>query len=334
MANIKISQLPAKGANLASDDLLEVSEFTGTGYVSKSITGQEIIDAAAGSGVTAVTGNAPIVSTGGITPDISIRQSSSVDDGYLSATDWNTFDGKQDALVSGTNIKTVNSNTLLGSGDIAVQPTLVSGTNIKTINASSVLGSGDIAVQPTLVSGTNIKTVNSTSLVGSGNVAVQPTLVSGTNIKTVNGITILGSGDLVISGGVPTTRTITINGLTQDLSANRNWDAFALVPIQTIASAATVTPTALNQLVVISAQAAALTLAAPTGTPTQGQPLMIRIKDNGTARAIAWTSGTGGYRAIGVTLPTTTVINKTTYVGCIYNSTDLRWDVIGVTTEA
>ena len=45
MANIKISQLPAKGANLASADLLEVSEFTGTGYVSKSITGQEIIDA-------------------------------------------------------------------------------------------------------------------------------------------------------------------------------------------------------------------------------------------------------------------------------------------------
>ena len=45
MANIKISQLPAKGANLGSADLLEVSEFTGTGYVSKSITGQEIIDA-------------------------------------------------------------------------------------------------------------------------------------------------------------------------------------------------------------------------------------------------------------------------------------------------
>lgn len=50
MANIKISQLPAKGANLASADLLEVSEFTGTGYVSKSITGQEIIDAASGGG--------------------------------------------------------------------------------------------------------------------------------------------------------------------------------------------------------------------------------------------------------------------------------------------
>ena len=104
--------------------------------------------------------------------------------------------------------------------------------------------------------------------------------------------------------------------------------------VQSVASSATVTPTANDDLVVITAQAAALTLAAPTGTPVEGQSLMIRIKDNGTARGITWTSGAGGYRAIGVTLPTTTVISKTTYVGLIYNSTDSRWDAIGVTTEA
>ena len=53
---------------------------------------------------------------------------------------------KQDTLVSGTNIKTVNSTSLLGSGDVAVQATLVSGTNIKTINSTSLLGSGDIVI--------------------------------------------------------------------------------------------------------------------------------------------------------------------------------------------
>ena len=97
--------------------------------------------------------------------------------------------------------------------------------------------------------------------------------------------------------------------------------------VQTVASAPTVTPTANDDLVVITAQAAALTL-------VQGQALMIRIKDDGTARGITWTSGAGGYRAIGITLPTTTVISKTTYVGLIYNSTDSLWDAIGVTTEA
>lgn len=135
-------------------------------------------------------------------------------------------------------------------------------------------------------------------------------------------------------GGVPTTRTITINGSAQNLTTDRSWNTFAIVPVQSVTSAATVTPTNTNQLVVITAQAAALTMDIPTGTPVEGQPLMIRIKDNGTAWSITWTSGAGGYRAIGVTLPTTTVANKTTYVGLIYNSVDNRWDAIGVTTEA
>lgn len=39
----KISQLTAKGANLASTDLLEISEVTADGYASKYVTGAEII---------------------------------------------------------------------------------------------------------------------------------------------------------------------------------------------------------------------------------------------------------------------------------------------------
>ncbi len=104
-----------------------------------------------------------------------------------------------------------------------------------------------------------------------------------------------------------------------------------VVYVQTVVSAATVTPDTQNDLVVITAQAAALLLANPTGAWTQGQALMIRIKDNGTPRAISYGAD---YRAMGVTLPTTTVANKTTYLGLIYNSTDTKWDVIGVTTQA
>lgn len=53
---------------------------------------------------------------------------------------------KQDKLVSGTSIKTVNGETLLGAGNVAVQATLVSGTNIKTVNGASILGSGDLTI--------------------------------------------------------------------------------------------------------------------------------------------------------------------------------------------
>lgn len=119
--------------------------------------------------------------------------------------------------------------------------------------------------------------------------------------------------------------------LTYD-NATSVWKAKTWNPnVQSVTSAATVTPVNTNNLVVITAQAAALTLANPTGTWVQGQSLMIRIKDNGTARALTFDTN---YRAIGVTLPTTTVINKITYLGIIYNSTDGKWDVIGVTTQA
>jgi len=83
----------------------------------------------------------------------------------------------------------------------------------------------------------------------------------------------------------------------------------------------------------ITAAGVALTINAPSGTPVDGQNLMLRIKDNGTARALTWTTSSGGYRIIGTTLPTTTVINKTIYVGCIYNAADLFWDVISVNQQ-
>jgi hypothetical protein len=81
---------------------------------------------------------------------------------------------------------------------------------------------------------------------------------------------------------------------------------------------------------IVSALASAMTIASPTGTPTEGQQLIIRIKDNGTAQTLTWNAI---FRE-GATLPTTTTISKTTYVGCIYNSADSVWDVVAVTTQA
>lgn len=81
----------------------------------------------------------------------------------------------------------------------------------------------------------------------------------------------------------------------------------------------------------LTALAANATIGAPTGTPTQGEWLIIRIKDNGTSRTLTWNAI---YRAIGVTLPTATVANKTLYVFAIYNATDVKWDVTDVKQEA
>lgn len=104
--------------------------------------------------------------------------------------------------------------------------------------------------------------------------------------------------------------------------------------VQAVASAATFTPVAGvagDDAGVITALAVNLTIAAPTGTPVQMQPLILRIKDNGTARTLTWNAI---FRAIGVTLPTTTVISKTLYVGFLYNATDSKWDCVLVRQEA
>ena len=75
----------------------------------------------------------------------------------------------------------------------------------------------------------------------------------------------------------------------------------------------------------ITALAAAITSMTTnlSGSPFDGQKLIIRIKDNGTARAITWGSS---FVSSGVaTLPTTTVISKTHLVGLIYDSTAAKW---------
>lgn len=47
---------------------------------------------------------------------------------------------------SAKSLKTINSASIIGSGNISLQTPLVSGTDIKTINGSSILGSGDLTV--------------------------------------------------------------------------------------------------------------------------------------------------------------------------------------------
>lgn len=75
--------------------------------------------------VTSVTASAPLSSSGGTTPNITISQASGTDDGYLSSTDWLTFNNKQPA----GNYITSLSGEATGSGP---------GTASVTLNNASV----------------------------------------------------------------------------------------------------------------------------------------------------------------------------------------------------
>lgn len=100
--------------------------------------------------------------------------------------------------------------------------------------------------------------------------------------------------------------------------------------IQSITSSSIVTPNFNNdELVIITEQNTSLTLANPSGTPTNGQSILIRMKAI-SLQIIAYGSQ---YRAIGITLPTIIGANKTIYLGCIWNSEDTKFDVIGNSLE-
>ena len=98
-------------------------------------------------------------------------------------------------------------------------------------------------------------------------------------------------------------------------------------------STATPTPigSSFNNFYTLTALATNATFSAPSGTPVEGNRLIIRIKDNGTSRTLGYNAI---YRAIGITLPTATTINKTIYLGCVYNSADSKWDIVAYQLEA
>jgi len=67
-----------------------------------------------------------------------------------------------------------------------------------------------------------------------------------------------------------------------------------------------------------------------SGTPTNFQKLIYRIKDDGTARAITWGAS---FEAKGVALLTTTVISKVLTVGFIYDTVTSKWGCVAAVQE-
>ena len=104
------------------------SPLSGGGDLSANRT-LSIADAAADGttkGAAAFTAADFNATSGVISIDYTNGQSASASaKGFLISADWTTFNGKQAALVSGTNIKTINSASILGSGNIATPFELV-----------------------------------------------------------------------------------------------------------------------------------------------------------------------------------------------------------------
>lgn len=186
------------------------------------------IGAGTGSGtVTSVSGTAPISSSGGATPAISISQATTSTNGYLSSTDWNTFNSKQATLVSGTNIKTVNGTTLLGSGNLAVG-TVTSVATGTGLSGGTITGTGTISLANTAVTAGSYTNANITvdaqgRLTSASNgTASGGTVTSVSGTGTVSGLTLTGtvtsSGSLTLGGNLSITADMIYNSFTATAS--------------------------------------------------------------------------------------------------------------------
>jgi hypothetical protein len=104
--------------------------------------------------------------------------------------------------------------------------------------------------------------------------------------------------------------------------------------VTTITSAAEPTVnTDVCNCVTITALATAITSMTTnlSGTPSNFQKLIFRIKDDGTARAITWGAK---FVAKGTALPTTTVGSKVLTVGFIYDTVSATWGCVASLQEA
>jgi len=121
--------------------------------------------------VTSVTGTAPIASSGGTTPAISITQASGSTNGYLSSTDWTTFNNKaapftytSTYIPYGQGTTTPNqSSTFTYDGTTVTAPVQRASNGIicnnRTISASFSIPSGDSAMSAgpiTIASGVTV----------------------------------------------------------------------------------------------------------------------------------------------------------------------------------
>lgn len=96
-ARLSDARTPTSHTTGSHSDWPAAVSMTEVGYldgVTSSIQTQLNGKQASGTYVTSVTGTAPIVSSGGVTPAISLPAATTSASGYLTSTDWNAFNGK------------------------------------------------------------------------------------------------------------------------------------------------------------------------------------------------------------------------------------------------
>ena len=203
----------------------------------------------AGTYVTSVTGTAPVVSSGGTTPAISMAAATTSVSGYLTSTDWNTFNNKQPA---GAYLTAVTSDApLTGAGTSASHLSMPAAT-------TSVSG---------YLTSTDWNTFNSKQ-------------AAGTYVTSVSVVSANGFAGTVTTGATPAiTLTTSITGLlkgngTAISAAVANTDYVPLSTVLTKTADYTITNT--DMWIINNKTGSALTLTFPAASSWTGRQITVK----------------------------------------------------------
>ena len=171
-----------------------------------------------GSGtITSVTGTAPVVSSGGTTPAISMAAATTSVNGYLTSTDWNTFNNKgSGSVTSVAGTGTVNGLTLTGtvtsSGSLTLGGTLDLSSPPAIGNTTAAAGTFTTLRFNSTLSANGLTGTAGQVLTSNG--ASAPTWQSVGGVGTVTSVN--GSGGttgLTLTGGpITSSGTLTLGG--------------------------------------------------------------------------------------------------------------------------
>jgi len=230
-----------------------------------------------------------------------------------------TLSGTVDTAVATWADITHTGLVMSGTLDVAAQNITMTGAISDTTNRVSKLWA------------TAIEVTNEAGLTIGGNAisTIYAALGANSDITSLSGLTTDltiaqgGTGASTLAGASIPTYTSTITFTNKRITPR----------VTTEASSATPTINTDNtDMHSITALATAITNMTTnlSGTPTNGQKLLIRILDNGTGRAIDWDTG---FEDNGVALPTTTTANKLLTVGFIYDTANSKFGCVAVADE-
>lgn len=140
---------------------------------------------------------------------------------------------------------------------------------------------------------------------------------------------VLNAASAVITGALSVGSNLTVTGNT-DVTGNLAVTGTSRVIPVTVASTASITPS--SQIYDVTALAVTAVINAPSFAAANGISMIIRIKDNGTARALSFNAI---YTNVsGLDTPTTTVAGKLLTIGAMYNSATSKWEIQGLNQQA